>query len=60
MGQESSEMTVGNRYFIQRSGDSADVFEEGYWGVVVDPDGKVRDRREEREQFLEDACTQFA
>ncbi|MBI2889505.1 MAG: methyltransferase domain-containing protein [Nitrospirae bacterium] len=31
-----------------------DAFEEGYWGRVEDPDGRVRDRMEEREQRLDD------
>lgn len=41
-------------YFTRREPKSQPDYEENYWGTVVDPDGKVRNRLEEREQHLED------
>lgn len=29
-------------------------YEENYWGETIDPDGKVRNKLEEKEQFLQD------
>lgn len=42
------------RYFRRRALSAAPDYEEGYWGVVVDPDGNRRDRAQEREKHLED------
>jgi SAM-dependent methyltransferase len=35
-------------------------YEEGYWGVIVDPDGKRRDRAAERDQHLSDLATELS
>lgn len=51
---------MSDRYFIRRDGSVETTFEEEYWGVVEDPDGGVRDRRKERELFLEDAAEEIA
>ncbi len=51
---------MSDRYFIRRETDSSSDFEQGYWGVITDPDGKIRDRREEREQFLEDVANEIS
>ena len=47
---------MSDRYFKRRPRGVSPDFEEEYWGKIVDPDGKTRDRREERQQFLEDAA----
>ncbi len=31
-----------------------DTFEERYWGEIIDPDGKLRDRTQEKEQRIQD------
>lgn len=41
-------------YFRRRSVERAPDYEESYWGVVVDPDGNVRDRLQERSKYLAD------
>lgn len=43
-------------YYVRRepTGDYAN-----YWGVVTDPDGKVRDRTQERDQYLEDIAEEM-
>ena len=46
---------MSDRYFKRRPRSTSSGFEEDYWGKVVDPDGKTRDRRKERQQFLENA-----
>jgi len=51
---------VSDRYFKRRSKVSPSDFEGDYWGEIVDPDGIKRDRREERQQFLEDAAGEIA
>lgn len=43
-----------NDYFACLDGPDSAGFEEDYWGTVTDPDGKVRDRQEERDQFIHD------
>lgn len=45
---------MSERYFVRRAPTRPHEFEEEYWGTVVDPDGRVRQRIEEREQCLED------
>jgi len=35
-------------------------YEEDYWGEIVDPDGKRRDRSTEREMHLEDIAAELA
>ena len=39
------------KYFTKRSG-SRD-YEEAYWGLVRDPDGNLRDRKEEKDIYLQ-------
>jgi len=36
------------------------AYEENYWGEIVDPDGKRRNRLEERERHLEDLRAELA
>jgi SAM-dependent methyltransferase len=44
-------------YYTRREAPAGATFEEGYWGVVKDPDGKVRDLAFERDKKVEDlAC----
>ncbi len=40
-------------YFVRRIAPKAKDFEQAYWGKIVDPDGNVRDRLQERERSLE-------
>ena len=35
-------------------------YEENYWGEIVDPDGRRRNRLEERDRYLEDLATELA
>ncbi|MDL1894810.1 SIS domain-containing protein [Anaerolineae bacterium CFX7] len=41
-------------YFVTRKLAQSPDYEEAYWGTIVDPDGNVRDRLQEREKHLED------
>jgi SAM-dependent methyltransferase len=41
-------------YFVRRELPASASYEETYWGVITDPDGNVRDRRQERERYLAD------
>ena len=41
-------------YYLKRNRDKKKIFESNYWDVVVDPDGKQRNRLEERERKLSD------
>lgn len=50
---------TNDRYFRRRIVTGSSTFEESYWGVIVDPDGKTRDRRKERDQFLQDTCAEI-
>ncbi len=43
-----------NEYFTRRAMPQGASYEKEYWGVVVDPDGNVRDRRLECVRYLED------
>lgn len=47
------ELTV-NGYFTRREPSVMLDYEQAYWGTVVDPDGNVRNRLQEREKHLED------
>jgi len=51
---------MSDRYFLRREAPTSSGFEEGYWGVIKDPDGVVRDRRRERDLFLRDAAEEIA
>ena len=42
-------------YYRTRKAPARADFEAAYWGTVVDPDGRTRNRLEERDQFLDDA-----
>lgn len=42
------------QYYIERTPTTTPKYEENYWGTVEDPDGNVRDRSKEREQYLDD------
>ena len=56
---EKMQLTDG-RYFKTRKTNGSDDFEEDYWGEIVDPDGVVRDRLNERNRFIEDAAPEIA
>jgi 2-polyprenyl-3-methyl-5-hydroxy-6-metoxy-1,4-benzoquinol methylase len=47
-------------YYKRREPVRPSEFEEGYWGVVKDPDGKVRDLAKERDKKVEDLATELA
>jgi SAM-dependent methyltransferase len=47
-------------YFTRREAASPSEFEEGYWGVVRDPDGKERDLAQERGKKVEDLKAEIA
>lgn len=46
--------------FERREPGADTTFEEGYWGVVVDPDGRRRDLSQEREKKLGDLADELA
>ena len=41
-------------YYKKRAPQCEVQYEENYWGSVIDPDGKVRNKQDEREQYLDD------
>ncbi|MFQ5714594.1 MAG: cytidylyltransferase domain-containing protein [Candidatus Scalinduaceae bacterium] len=43
-----------------KSNETESKFESNYWSVIVDPDGKKRDRNQEREQRIEDVKEEFS
>ncbi|HEY1813782.1 MAG TPA: class I SAM-dependent methyltransferase [Kofleriaceae bacterium] len=47
-------------YFSRREPTTAPDYDAAYWGTVVDPDGKQRDRTRERDQHLEDLAIELA
>jgi SAM-dependent methyltransferase len=47
-------------YFRKRVAKQSVDYEEAYWGRVIDPDGNVRDRRNERDQHLDDIKQELA
>lgn len=53
-------MKIQQEYFVRRELPVDASYEESYWGVITDPDGNVRDRREERERYLQDIATELA
>jgi phosphoheptose isomerase len=46
-------------YFVRRPGTPPPDFEQAYWGTVVDPDGKARDRAAERDRHLADVAREL-
>jgi CMP-N,N'-diacetyllegionaminic acid synthase len=46
-------------YFTRREPRAQPNYEAAYWGTVVDPDGKQRDRTIEREQHLADLAAEL-
>ena len=46
-------------YYIKREILEDADYEESYWGTVIDPDGLVRNRLEERERHLEDLSNEL-
>jgi 2-polyprenyl-3-methyl-5-hydroxy-6-metoxy-1,4-benzoquinol methylase len=46
-------------YYIKREILEDADYEESYWGTVIDPDGLVRNRVEERERHLEDLSNEL-
>lgn len=49
-----------NPYFTERASPMTPDYEEQYWGKIVDPDGCVRNRLEERIKHLEDVKQELA
>jgi SAM-dependent methyltransferase len=47
-------------YFVKRNPPKPVDYEQAYWGTIVDPDGNVRDRTQEREQYLDDIKQELA
>ena len=47
-------------YYTRREPPAGSEFEEGYWGVVKDPDGNVRDLSQERDKKVEDLACELA
>jgi len=47
-------------YYTRRTPPKTPDYEAAYWGVVVDPDGKVRDRLQERAQHLADIAQELS
>ncbi len=47
-------------YYTRREPPAETEFEEGYWGVVKDPDGNVRDLSRERDKKVEDLKNELA
>lgn len=47
-------------YYKTRAPSQEVDYEEVYWGVIVDPDGRVRNRLEEREKHLDDIKQELA
>ena len=52
--EKMRELYSSGKYYISVPPAGASNFEEEYWHVITDPDGKVRNRLEERGQFLAD------
>ncbi|MGD9580898.1 MAG: methyltransferase domain-containing protein [Vampirovibrionia bacterium] len=46
-----------NTYFRKRYENTNPEYEENYWGKTIDPDGKVRNKQQEKELFLQDASS---
>lgn len=51
---------MSNPYFTMRPARKPPEYEQEYWGTVVDPDGRVRDRLQERAKHLEDVKQELA
>lgn len=47
-------------YFTKRQPSRPVDYEENYWGTIVDPDGNLRNRLQEREKHLEDVKEELA
>lgn len=47
-------------YYVRIPKESSDAYEENYWHEIVDPDGKRRNRLEERDRFLSDVKSEIA
>lgn len=47
-------------YFTRREPAKSRDYEQSYWGTIVDPDGNVRNRLEERERYLDDVKQELA
>src|SRR3989344_295150 len=52
--EKMRELYSSGKYYVSVPPAGASNFEEEYWHVIMDPDGKVRNRLEERGQFLAD------
>src|SRR5574344_152067 len=46
------------KYYKKRKVQKAD-YEKDYWGIITDPDGKVRDRRLERDKFIKNVKSEL-
>lgn len=47
-------------YFTRRKSPEIVDYEQDYWGEIVDPDGNVRNRLDERQQHLEDLAEELS
>ena len=54
--QQRNRKESGN-YYKERNKDLTADYEEEYWGETIDPDGNVRNKIAERENFIDDAKT---
>lgn len=52
---EKRNRETNRTYYRKRSNIQKAYYEQNYWGETVDPDGKVRNKIEERELFVQDA-----
>ena len=43
-----------NEYYIRREVSDNFKYEEIYWGEIIDPDGNIRNRLNEREKYIKD------
>lgn len=51
---------MSNPYFTVRPARKPPDYEQEYWGTILDPDGRVRNRLEERAKHLEDVKQELA
>jgi len=58
--QLKADPAADHDYFVRRQGSPHPDFEQAYWGTVVDPDGKARDRAAERDKHLADVARELA
>lgn len=52
---EQRNRQTSNNYYKKRQGVLPANFEENYWDTTIDPDGNIRKKKEEKEQFIKNA-----